>query len=406
MHSDDMSPSHDWQYGNNRRSTLGIAERWSDLAAYRAFDKKVPLERILLVKADAIGDFILSLDAMLALRQAFPEAHLTLACGPWNVEIARALDFFDEIHVVNFFESRADKPRPPFSVKLLNGLEKKFFDLVVDVRIDVDTRVMFPHLQATYKCGFDAGSPELNQMMTMWLPHGMPPGTDMNLGMHQTLLMKRLADSVIGLFRTSPDIGRLLRERIAQPARVDLEFAKGRILVAMNTSSGRLAKNWPLSRYQALIAWLCNTMNVAVFLLGGPDQKEESHYLLEACRTPFLASFVGQTTLRESMDLLTRADLYIGNDTGLTHMAARMGVSSVSIFSGIDPTAMWAPVGPDVTVLRAPTACSACHILQLKDCHHGHSCILDITQEDVRAAVRNKIIAAHRRRITAGVTGT
>ncbi|MBS0984526.1 glycosyltransferase family 9 protein [Gluconobacter cerinus] len=405
MHSDDILHSHDWQYGNSSRSIFGIAERWSDLAAYQAFDKKVPIERILLIKADAIGDFILSLDAMLAMRQAFPNAHLTLACGPWNVEIARALDFFDEIHVVNFFASRADIPRPPFSAKLLNGLEKKFFDLIVDVRIDIDTRVMFPHLQATYKCGFDSGSSELNRMMTMWLPHGMPPGTDMNLGMHQTLLMKRLADSVIGLFRTSPDIGRLLRERIAQPAAVDLGFAQGRILVAINTSSGRLVKNWPLSRYQALISWLCNKMKVAVFLLGGPDQKQDSDYLLETCQTPFLASFIGQTTLRESMDLLTRADLYIGNDTGLTHMAARMGVSSVSIFSGIDPTAMWAPVGKDVTVLRVPTPCSSCHILQLEECNHKHSCILDITQEDVRAAVRNKIIAAHRRRMTTGVIG-
>jgi len=402
---DDMPNFHNGSYGGARRPTIGIAERWSDLSAYQAFDKKKSIQRILLIKADAIGDFILSLDAMLALRQAFPAAHLTLACGPWNVQIARALDLFDEIHVVNFFESRADKPRPPFSVQVLNGLEKKIFDLAVDVRIDLDTRVIFPHIQATYKCGFDAGSLELNQMMTLWLPHGMPPGTDMNLGMHQTLLMKRLADSVIGLFRTSPDIGRLLRERVAQPANVDLGFAEGRVLVAINTSSGRQAKNWPLSRYQALIAWLCNTMKVAVFLLGGPDQEEEAHFLLKTIPTPYLASFVGQTTLRESMDLLTRADLYIGNDTGLTHMAARMGVPSVSIFSGIDPTAMWAPVGQDVTVLRAPSACSPCHILQLADCHHNHRCILDITQEDVHAAVRNKIIAAYRRRISANTAG-
>ncbi|GAB0120171.1 glycosyltransferase family 9 protein [Acidisoma sp. 7E03] len=357
------------------------------------------MDRILLIKADAIGDFVLSLDAMLELRQAFPEAHLTLACGPWNVPMAKALDLFNEIHVVNFFAPRADIPRPTFTVDLLNGLEERRFDLAIDVRIDADTREIMPHIQATYKCGFES-NPVVDSQMTFWLPHGMPPGTDANLGMHQTLLMRRLIHTVIGVFRTTPDVPRLLRERVVVPADFDLSFTEGRILIACSTSSGRIAKNWPLRRYCSIISWLCNKMGAAVLLLGGGDQRAEAEYLIGECRSPYLSSAAGQTSLPQSLDLISRADIYLGNDTGLTHLAARLGTPTVCIYSGIDPTAMWAPIGPDVTLLKAPVPCSPCHIANLSDCHYGHACIHDVNEDDVKAALRGKVIAAQHKRVS------
>lgn len=379
---------------------FGLAQRWSDSPAYSAFGKQISLPRILLIKADAIGDFVLALEALLELRQAFPESHITLACGPWNVGMAKSLDLFNEIHVVNFFAPRADIPRPTFTPELLNGLDEKRFDLAVDIRIDADTREMMPFIQATYKCGFES-NPATNAQMTLWLPHAMPPGTDANLGMHQTLLMRRLAHTVIGLFRSTPDVARLLRERVAQPSNFDLSFAGERILVACSTSSGRLAKNWPLQRYRNILAWLCSKMEAAVLLLGGEDQKADAEWLIHECGTPYLASAAGRTTLPQSMDLLLKADIYLGNDTGLTHLATRLGTSTVCIYSGIDPTAMWAPIGPDVTLLKAPVPCSPCHIANLADCHYGHACVHDVNEDDVKAALRGKIIAARRRRIEA-----
>jgi ADP-heptose:LPS heptosyltransferase len=380
---------------------FGVVQRWSDQPAYAALGKRLELKRILVLKADAIGDFVLSLDAMLELRGAFPEAHITLACGPWNAAMAKSLALFNDIHVVNFFESRADIPRQPFKVEMLNGLEQKHFDLAVDIRTDPDTREMLPHLHATYKCGFES-SPEVNAQMTIWLPHAMPPGTETNLAMHQTLLMRRLVHTVIGLFRSTPDVARVLRERVVTPANFDLGFARDRLLVACSTSSGRIVKNWPLARYRRVISWLCDKMGAAVLLLGGPDQTADSERLIAECATPYLASAAGRTTLPESMDLLTKADLYLGNDTGLTHLAARLGTPAVCIYSGIDPAAMWAPIGVDVTLLKAPVPCSPCHITLMSDCHHGQACVLGVSEEDVKAVLRGKIIAAHHRRLGAG----
>ncbi len=176
----------------------------------------------------------------------------------------------------------------------------------------------------------------------------------------------------------------------------DMGFAKGRILVVCSTSSGREAKNWPHDRFQNLIDWLCNAMNAAVLLVGGPDQKASADRIVAHVGCDHIASAAGVTKMAESIDLLGKADLFIGNDTGLTHIAARIGVPTISINSGIDPTAMWAAVGPDVTILKVEVPCSPCHIMYISQCAHDHACILDINEEDVKAAVRKKIIAASR----------
>jgi heptosyltransferase-2 len=387
-----------------RAQPFGMAERWSDLPAYRVFGKNNEIRRILLIKADHIGDLILGLDALIEYRKAFPEAHLTLACGPWNVTLAQSLGLFDSVHAVEMFAARADGIKPVFSKALLNDLDAQSFDLAVDLRVDSDTRIILSHVNARYKCGFDAG-PLQNAQMTFWLPHSIPPGTDSNLGMHQTLLMLRLAHAVRDLFHTTPEVGQLLREKAASPCDFDMNFAVGRILVTCSTASGREAKNWPFERFRNTIDWLCNQMDASVLLLGGPDQRADAERILTHCNVPHLASAVGITNMAQSIDLLCKSDIYLGNDTGLTHIAARIGVPTISIHSGIDPTAMWAAVGQDVTILRAPTACSPCHIMHLSQCFHDHACILDINEDDVRAALRRKIMSASRLRMLRDLSG-
>ena len=368
-------------------------EIWSDRAGYQAFGKAVPLRRILVVKADHVGDLILALDAMLMLRRAFPQAHMTLACAVWNVATAQSLGLFDEIHPIRFFNPRSDQPRPAFDPAMLDGLGHKRFDLAIDLRIDPDTRVILDHVDARWTCGYE--SAECRRGLTFSLPHRLAADAQTNLGEHQMMLLARLAQSVLDCFRSAPEVAQLLRARLVQESDVDLGFAEGRVLVACNTASGRAAKNWPIARFRRLLAWLVDTMGAAVLLLGSPDQAADAASVIAACAPGApIVSAIGRTTLTESIGLLSRASIYLGNDTGLTHVAARLGIPTVAIYSGIDPTGMWAPVGPEVTVLKAPVPCSPCHILLLEDCHHDHACIRRIGEEAVRRALRLRLLSA------------
>ena len=373
------------------KTQLALPTVWSDHPGAHAYGGHVPIRSILLIKPDHIGDLILGLDAFMVVRRAFPEAQLTLACGPWNADIARSLGIFDDVHPIDFFNPKAERGFDGFVPGMLNGLPERRFDLAVDMRVDPETRIILRHVDATYKCGYE--SPHHHDVMTFFLPHQITREAERNLGMHQGLLMLRLAHSVVDLFRAAPETAALLRDRIAQlPAAIDLSFATGRPLVAVNTGSGRLAKNWPSDRFAELVRWLSDQMDVAVLLLGTKDQVEEYDGIVGGCRAQNVVSVAGRSTLREAIGLIGQASMYVGNDTGLTHVAARLGLPTIAIFSGIDPTGMWAAVGPDVTIVKAPVPCSPCHILKLADCHHGHACIRAIDVGTIRNAIRLKLL--------------
>lgn len=375
-------------------SPLPHVDRWSDRVQARAIHRPGPVHSILVLKLDHIGDLILGFDAMIALRDAFPRARIELLCAPWNRTLAQSLGLFDAIHTLPFFDKRADGEQPTDREGLVPLLPQDHYDLAIDLRVDADTRLMLRHVRATHKCGFD--SPDEHGLMVLSLPHYLPPDITGNVGMHQSMLMLRLVRSVVDLFQPTDRVKQLLLGRVAQPCELDLSRARGRHLVVCNPSSGRMVKNWPADRFQRLIRWLAVELDTVVLLVGGPDQRAETDGIIRFCDSPNVLSAVGTTTLGQAVNLVAQASLFIGNDSGLTHVAARLDIPTVVLFSGIDPVVMWAALGRHVTVLRAPVPCSPCHILQMEDCRGGHACMLNVSESAVRASVRSALMGARR----------
>jgi ADP-heptose:LPS heptosyltransferase len=369
----------------------GPVERWSDAAEFRALSHGANIASILVIKVDHIGDFLLSFDALLALRTAFPSARLALLCAPWNEAIARSLDLFDDISTLAFFNARADGDHPTERGDLLQHLPTRHYDLAIDLRADADTRILLQHVHATYRAGFECDD---NRMLTICVPHSLPSDSNHNVAMHQSLLMLRLARSVVDVFSQVDEVKRLLLTRVAQNVDFDLSLAQDRLLVVCNTSSGRAAKNWPAERFRRLIRWMAVEMQAAVLLLGGQDQLEETGEILQFCASPLVMSAVGRTSIRQAISLAAQGSIFLGNDSALTHAAARMGVPTIVLMSGIDPTVMWAPRGENLTVLRSPVWCSPCHILSLDDCRGEHACMRNLTEQMVRGALRSAMLSA------------
>ena len=375
-------------------SRVGQVDRWSDSAAYRAILGRAIISSILVMKVDHIGDFILSFDALVALRKAFPRARLELLCAPWNEALARSLDLFDDVHTITFFSKRADGEVPSDRADRVRDLPANQYDLAIDLRVDPDTRVLLRHVNATYRIGFES-EPE-NEILTVALPHRLPGRAHENIGMHQTMLMLRLARTAADLFNRTEDVTRLLLGRVAQPFDIDLTAAQDRMLVVCNTSSGRAVKNWPADRFRCLIRWLAVDMDAVVLLVGGGDQLAETSDIIQFCGSGNVISAVGRTTIGQAVNLVSQASLFIGNDSGLTHVAGRVGIPTVVLFSGIDPPIMWAALGDNVTILRVPVPCSPCHILHFEECINDHACMRDLSEASVRAAVRRQLLAAVR----------
>lgn len=145
---------------------------------------------------------------------------------------------------------------------------------------------------------------------------------------------------------------------------------------AIHPGSGSVKKNWPFERFLAVARGMREKGRSIIWIAGPAEQGlvfPTSDYL-----------FVNQPLLALGA-LLCRCGLYIGNDNGVTHLAAALGCRTIALFGPSDP-AVWAPRGTNVKVLYKSKPCSPCRPDNLQTCTHDRSCLSDIGVNDVLAA--------------------
>jgi len=373
------------------RGNVGPLDRpavWN-AEAYAAYVGETPVDRILVVKLDHIGDFILAQDSFWALRRAFPEAKIALLCGPWNAALARASGVFDRVETLDFFAATADASRPRFCADALGPLVREAFDLAIDFRVEADTRVVLDHLCAKHKCGYVSNA--CASVLTVGLPRPNYLHSD-SLVLNQRMMLLALAHGVIDYFRRDPQSsGAALRQALIGDKRMELGLGAGRPLVVMHAFSGRAIKNWPFANFMEVAAWLERELDAQVVLLGTKSEALGAPSLTEDANAVGARSLVGETSLEEAIAIIAQADLYIGNDSGLTHVAARLDVPSLAIFSGVAPIENWAPFGKNLTILHAPVACAPCYLPSIELCSHARKCMSLIDVDFVYAEARRRL---------------
>jgi hypothetical protein len=134
-----------------------------------------------------------------------------------------------------------------------------------------------------------------------------------------------------------------MRKRIGQAG-----LMGRRPLLVLHPGSGGLRKVWPLSRWKTLVRWLRERRDAGLFLVLGPADEKIRPFVLE-WGEPGCVSVLEGVSLPALAALLSEADLYIGNDSGVTHLAASMGVPSVVVFGPTDP-AVWGPRGAEILI--------------------------------------------------------
>ena len=123
--------------------------------------------------------------------------------------------------------------------------------------------------------------------------------------------------------------------------------------VAIHPGSGSAQKCWPASRFAAVIERLWQ-QNRSVLLLAGPADSERVHDVfqqLSAPPTPEMLKLLTNAPLMEVARQLQPCRCYLGNDSGITHLAAMLGIPTIAIFGPTDP-AIWRPVGPFVHIIQ------------------------------------------------------
>ncbi len=162
--------------------------------------------------------------------------------------------------------------------------------------------------------------------------------------------------------------------------------------------SGAREKNWPVKYFAAVAGWWREHARGEVVVIIGPVEEERGGFgsLTNEC---ILAR---NLSLAQVAAILCCGDAYIGNDSGITHLAALLGISTVAVFGPSDAL-RWAPNGPDVAVLSRNLACSPCNREVMKRCPH-RGCLTALLPRNVIEQLENFNSVANLTRARSGTT--
>ncbi len=283
------------------------------------------MRRILILRGGALGDFIVTLPALAALRAAYPTARIELAGNATAAALAVARGLLDAAHSQH--ESRwaalySSSPLPPDFAKWLGA-----FDLILSFWPDPDT-TLARHLQ--------------NLSVPTFLAAAAHP-TRAPAAAHYCEPLRTLGLSVPTHFHRL-DVGR--GRRTPPPSPSPPQFA-------IHPGSGSAKKNWPLSHWLELAAWLRSTHAPDLLIITGEAEPP-------ATRTAFApyGTSAHNLPLEDLITLLTPCRFFIGHDSGISHLAAACGIPSLLLFGPTDP-AIWAPPAEHVRVLRTASTVNA-----------------------------------------------
>jgi heptosyltransferase III len=223
-----------------------------------------------------------------------------------------------------------------------------------------------------------------------------PRSTDGSLSpvMHEAdALLKRLAAS--GLSETKLGAGSMdMGITTDEQARADAWWLnhQGTSLAprgwfAVCAGSKWSSKQWPAERYLEVGKKLIQEHGLLPVIFGGSEDRELGQQLIAQWGTGLCTA--GDLTVRESAALLKNAIFYLGNDTGVMHLAAAMGTPCIGIFSSLDWPGRWFPYGEGHQVMRHEVPCAGC-LLQI--CNQSNQCLTGIQVDQVLSACQ-KVVA-------------
>lgn len=343
-----------------------------------------PAGRILAIKTDHIGDFIFAFPAFQALRESFPDAHITLLCGEWNRAMAEALRLFDEVICVNVYQQHSSQ-RGSFIPDPALGYLKKLpaFDLAIDVKVEPDSRFLLDYIPAKFKAGF--ASPLMPPDMDLVVPaFPLVAQGERAREAHTRTLLLILIEAVAATFRSAQAVLQNLANLSAAAPGFQAPHHTGP-LIGFNPGSGASAKNWPLDYAIQLLRQCLSDFNATILLFGSAAQKEDAAQIGARLKSERVIDYTGQLSLSAFIGAMKTLDLFIGYDTGSTHIAAGLNVPTLCIFSGSAPKGRFEPAGEKLVLLRADIPCASCGLKNVEDCPREHRCMTAITPDLVLA---------------------
>lgn len=321
-----------------------------------------------------VGDVAMSLPALKAWRASFPTERLTILARPWVADLYRTLPAIDEVLVDDRQKSLVDELRSRSFQRAL-VFPTSFRSLWAPFRAGISERIGY---------GGDFRSPLLTRVVRSTMPHDT----------HQVWQHLRLVEAAGAGAVTAPDSSWEVPESLRLEGRKRLEETgwDGRPFLAAHVASfAHAAKRWDLARYAELFDHLARSRGLAVVLLGSSGEAGVNAQVRELVREARLFDLSGRSTLPELLGILSSASLFVGNDSGISHLAAAVGIPTTVLFGPTDPDATrpWDGARGDgkpvrISFARKRPLCAPC---RFPVCPIDHRCMKVLSVSEVLVAL-------------------
>lgn len=276
--------------------------------------------RILFITSSRIGDAVLSTGLLNYMVQTYPDAKITIACGPLAVSLFEGCPAVEEI--IPLQKQKYNR----HWIKLWRRVIGTRWDIVVDLRDSAVSRLIRSQERHVF-------------------------------GKHVPKDMHKVQQNAAVMDLESVPVPRLWFSEAQQRAAESLIPDDGRAVIGVGPTANWIGKTWATENFIEIIHWLRRTggkyENARVAVFAAPGEELDARKVLEAFPQKDVIDVIAKTSPGEAAATLARCDFYIGNDSGLMHCAAACGVPTFGVFGPSYPH-IYSPWGEHCDYARTP----------------------------------------------------
>jgi heptosyltransferase II len=333
-----------------------------------------PWNNILVIQTAFIGDAILTLPLLQAIKTNYPGSSIDVIVVPRTAEV-----FLHHPAISRIFpyDKRGSDKGLMGLLRLRNKLSEQKYDLVIVPHRSLRSALLAWLLKPTISVGFDTSA---GRWMFKNVVHYDPSSHEIerNLALLSPLKIPVVAAGLPRLYPSHQDVQRvdsILKDYGLNPYKNIIAVAPGTI---WNT------KRWPMDRFASLCRYSASE-NTAIVLIGGSEDEALCNNVVKAAQSNNVFNVTGKLSILQSAELIRRCNVLISNDSAPMHIAVAMGIPVIAIFGATIPEYGFAPRGPDDIVIEAHgLKCRPCSIHGGAQCPiKTFECMLSITPEVV-----------------------
>ncbi|HSP67938.1 MAG TPA: lipopolysaccharide heptosyltransferase II [Bryobacteraceae bacterium] len=329
-------------------------------------------EKLLVRATNWVGDAVMSLPALRALRRRYPQACISILAKPWVADLYRRENVCDELI--------------PYTAQTLSekwsagrSLRDRGFDASILLQNAFEAAAIACLAGIPQRIGYARDGRGF--LLTQAIPVPRPGEIPRHERFYYLELLHRA-----GILDGLPETTSIRLESAPAARAVGLErfrsLGLGDVVVGISPGAAYgTAKRWLPERFAEAASQLANELGASVAIFGSKDEHDLCAAVAASIAAP-VHNFAGQTTLAEFIDLAAACRVYLTNDSGAMHIASALGVPTVAVFGATDDQTT-GPTGPLARVVREAVECSPC---LKRECPIDHRCMTRVSAAQVAAS--------------------